>query len=249
MNMNVFKKNKKQLSIFITAGYPKLDSTIEQILFLQDQGVDFIEIGIPFSDPMADGPTIQETSSVALKNGMNLDVLFEQLKNNQHLIKTPLVLMGYLNPVLQYGLTAFLEKCRSNQIASVILPDLNPELYARFYQVEFEKHHISISFLVTPMSENDQIAKIAQLSAKSFVYLVSQVATTGNQHQFELKDQVRFAEIKTICGNTPVFMGFGIKTKDDVLYAQEQVDGAIIGTAFLKSIAEKKSSSYISGLR
>ena len=133
MEENRFKKDKKQLSIFITAGYPELNSTGEKILELQEKGVDFIEVGITFSDPMADGVVIQETSSIALNNGMHLDLLFEQLDSIKDEVKVPLVLMGYLNPVLQYGIRNFLLKCKDTNIYSVIIPDMSVEIYTRFY--------------------------------------------------------------------------------------------------------------------
>ena len=246
--MNPFKKQNKQLSIFITAGYPTLDSTTKQILTLQEQGIDFIEVGIPFSDPMADGPVIQETSSIALQNGMHLNLLFDQLFSIKENITIPLVIMGYLNPVLQYGIEKFLSKCKELNIASVILPDISLELYERFYQSNFVKYGISVSFLITPTTNNDRIEKIAKVSRNSFVYLVSQTSITGGTSFINTEMNDRYKEIKQICGETPVMLGFGINTKDDVLKAQQNCDGAIIGSAYLKVLKNGKESEFVENL-
>ena len=181
--MNKFKKDKKQLSIFITAGFPELNSTGKQILELQSKGVDFIEVGIPFSDPMADGPTIQQSSEVALKNGMTLELLFEQLKAIKEEVKIPIVLMGYLNPVLAFGLENFLAACQQVNVSTVIIPDLSFEIYQRFYQTTFEKHGVSLVFLVTPDTSEERISQIEEVSQNSFVYLVSSKKITGGKFE------------------------------------------------------------------
>lgn len=246
--MNPFKRNKKQISIFITAGYPTLESTTEQILFLQKKGIDFIEVGIPFSDPMADGPVIQETSSIALANGMQMDLLFSQLESIKDHVKIPLVLMGYLNPVLQFGLEKFLKKCQELSIASVILPDMSLELYKRFYKELFEQYNISVSFLITPLTQNERIQKIAKISEKSFVYLVSVTSITGGKIQIDDNIVNRYDEIKQLCGNTPVMIGFGISTSMDVKNAHKHCDGAIIGSAYLKALKIGKEISFMENL-
>ncbi len=246
--MNPFKTQNKQLSIFITAGYPTLESTTEQIVNLQEQGIDFIEVGIPFSDPMADGPVIQETSCIALKNGMHLDLLFEQLFSIKEKIKIPLVIMGYLNPVLQYGFEKFLSKCKELKIASVILPDMSLELYERFYKSNFEKHAISVSFLITPTTNNERIRRIAEVSKSSFVYLVSQSGITGGNSLINYKINDRYKEIKKICNDIPVMVGFGINTKEDVLKAQQNCDGAIIGSAYLKALKKGEELEFIKNI-
>lgn len=247
--MNRFKQEKKQLSIFITAGYPTLESTAPQILKLQEKGVDFIEVGIPFSDPMADGPTIQETSSIALANGMQLDLLFEQLNSIKNEVTIPLVIMGYLNPVLQFGLEKFLQKCQEATIASVILPDMSLELYQRFYQKSFEKYGISVSFLITPLTTNERIERIAAVSKNSFVYLVSQSAITGGKSNIDDEKNMRYQEIKEICGETPVMLGFGINTFEDVQKAQKNCDGAIIGSAYLKAVKNGDENLFLENLK
>ena len=243
--MNPFKKHKKQLSIFITAGYPTLESTTEQILTLQSSGIDFIEVGIPFSDPMADGPVIQETSSVALANGMQMDLLFNQLGSIKDQVKIPLVLMGYLNPVIQFGLDKFLSKCKEMAIASVILPDMSLELYERFYKTQFEKYQIPVSFLITPLTNNERIQKIAKISENSFVYLVSVTSITGGKININSNVVNRYDEVKSLCGETPVIIGFGISNASDIKNAQKHADGAIIGSAYLKAVSKGDSVQFI----
>jgi tryptophan synthase alpha chain len=246
--MNPFKKDKKQVSIFITAGYPELDSLKGQLLQLQEQGVDFIEVGIPFSDPMADGPVIQETSSIALHNGMKLGLLLGQLDEVKSEIKTPLVLMGYLNPVLQFGLDAFLSRCQSLNIASLILPDLSVELYETKYKAVFEKYNIPVTFLVTPLSPDDRVQRVAQVSKNSFVYLVGQNSTTGQGYDINSTMTNRYAELKALCGDTPLFLGFGIDSKEKKEQAFTSVDGVIVGTAYLKAVKNNAEIAFVEGL-
>lgn len=234
--MNRFKKDNKQVSIFVTAGYPKLDSLKGQLLQLQELDVDFAEVGIPFSDPMADGPVIQETSSIALANGMKLGLLLEQLDAMKNEIHIPLVLMGYLNPVLQFGLDAFLQKCRNLNIASLILPDLSIELYETKYRAAFEKYGIPVTFLVTPLTPNERVKRIAQVCQNSFVYLVGQNGITGQGYDISNTLSTRYAELKALCGSTPLFMGFGIDSKAKKEQAFKSVDGVIVGTAYLKAV-------------
>jgi tryptophan synthase alpha chain len=246
--MNPFKKEKKQLSIFITAGYPTLNSTVDQILELQKLNVDFIEVGIPFSDPMADGETIQETSAIALQNGMNLDILFNQLESAKSEIHTPLVLMGYLNPVLQYGLERFLLKCQQLKIASVILPDISLELYQRFYQVLFEAYKVPVSFLITSFTSDERIQEMAKASQNSFLYLVGQSSITGEIRNEATALGERFKVIKTLCGETPVMLGFGINSLEKVQQAHASCDGAIVGTAYLKALKKNDAFQFVESL-
>lgn len=242
---NPFIKQNKQISIFITAGYPSLESTTEQILLLQNKGIDFIEVGIPFSDPMADGPVIQQTSSIALANGMQMDLLFEQLDSIKDQVKIPLVMMGYLNPVLQYGLDKFLMKCKEQNIASVILPDMSLEIYERFHKKQFEQIGISVSFLITPLTQDDRIKKIAEASKNSFVYLVSKTSITGEKNDIDSKLVARYQEIKVLCAETPVMLGFGISTLKDIEKAHVHCDGAIIGSAFLKAVEKDSLVAFL----
>ncbi len=225
-----------------------MESTTEQILKLQSSGIDFIEVGIPFSDPMADGPVIQETSSIALANGMQMDLLFSQLASINDQVTIPLVLMGYLNPVIQYGLDKFLARCKELSIASVILPDMSLELYERFYKIQFEQFQIPVSFLITPLTDNDRIKKIAEISANSFVYLVSVTSITGGKLTINDDIETRYDEIKELCGETPVMIGFGISNSVDVKNAQKHCDGAIIGTAYLKAVKNNEELLFLENL-
>ncbi|MES2588571.1 MAG: tryptophan synthase subunit alpha [Bacteroidota bacterium] len=240
-------KNKKQVSIFITAGFPKLESTTEQILFLQEKGVDFIEVGIPFSDPMADGETIQKSSSIALANGMNLEILFKQLVSIQNKVKIPLVLMGYLNPVLQFGLERFLVKCNELKISELIIPDISFEIYQFKYKELFEKYKIELCFLITPKTSNERIKLISQNCKNGFIYLVSQNTTTGQENS-KADLSKRYQEIKSLCKDVPLMMGFGISDKNGIQKAHEHCNGAIIGSAYLKAVENNTSESFIESL-
>ena len=246
--MNPFKKNKKQVSIFVTAGYPELDSLKGQLLQLQQQGVDFIEVGIPFSDPMADGPVIQETSSIALHNGMKLGLLLQQLDEIKGEIHIPLVLMGYLNPVLQFGLDTFLSRCQSLSIASLILPDLSVELYETKYKDVFDKYGIPVTFLITPLTPDDRVQRVAKVCKNSFVYLVGQNSITGQGYDINEGMANRYTELKALCGDTPLFLGFGIDSKQKKEQAFASVDGVIVGTAYLKSVKNNAEVDFVEGL-
>ena len=246
MKLNPFRKETKQLSVFTTAGYPQLDSLKEQIKTFEKYKIDFIEVGIPFSDPIADGPVIQNTSSIAIKNGMNLNIIFKQLKEIRTSI--PIVLMGYLNPVMNFGIENFLKQCAECNIASVILPDLSLEIYQRDYQLLFEEYNLSPVFLITPKTDENRILKIAQLCKDSFVYLVSDNATTGKTMNPISKRAESFKRIKELCSETPLMVGFGIKSKDDVEQIQKVVDGAIIGSAYLKTVGTNTEEQFLQGL-
>lgn len=246
--MNRFKKKEKQTSIFITAGYPEFNSLPVQLEFLQHSGVDFIEVGIPFSDPMADGPTIQATSSVALKNGMSIDHLFAQLSEIQGSIHIPLVLMGYLNPVMQYGFEAFLAKCKTLNIAALILPDLSLELYEARYRNYFETAGIPLSFLVTPQTSDERVKRIAETCKNSFVYLVSQNSITGGQAAIDSSVLKRYEQIKGLCGETPLFLGFGIDSNEKRQLGFQYCDGVIVGSAYLKAVESEVQQSFLEAL-
>lgn len=238
----------KKLSIFITAGYPSIENTIEQILMLQEKGVDFIEVGIPFSDPMADGPVIQETSNIAIQNGMNLTLLFSLLEKHKSEIKIPLVMMGYFNPIFLFGVERFLENCISCNIRQLIIPDISMEVYERSYRHIFERYGVSLCFLVTPLSSNERILKAAKLSEKGFVYLVSQNTITGDGNTSTANHEKRYMEIKELCDSTPVMLGFGIKNREDVERACQTCDGAIIGTAYLKALGQNQGAAFVSDI-
>ena len=240
--MNPFKKTEKSVSIFVTAGYPYKTSLPEQIRFLRDQGIDFLEIGIPFSDPMADGPVIQEISSTALKNGMNLELLFEQLSGIKEQIKIPLVLMGYLNPILQFGLSAFLEKCKSIGISGLIIPDLSFELVQQKYQDYFRSYDVPLIYLITP-----RITQRARARSRSFIYLAGQNKITGSSYSLSV-NSARYSEIKSLCGEVPLFLGFGISNAAQKREAFSHADGVIIGSAYLKALSEQKEKEFLENL-
>lgn len=242
---NIFKKEKKQISIFITAGYPNTESTINQIIMLQKAGIDFIELGIPFSDPMADGPVIQETSNVSIENGMSVELLFELLSKNQDKISAPLVIMGYLNPIFHYGLENFLKKCKEVNIRHLIIPDISLEVYEKYYQSFFEQFGITLCFLVTPLTSNERIQKMAKISSDGFIYLVSQNSITGENKEVNLGLEKRYMEIKKLCLETPLMIGFGIKNREDIQKGQKFADGAIIGSAYLKAVKLKNEVNFL----
>lgn len=246
--MNPFKKQHKQTSIFITAGFPELNSLESQLELLQNKGIDFIEIGIPFSDPLADGPTIQASSSIAIANGMSIQTLFQQLSSLKRKVNVPLVLMGYLNPVMQFGLEFFLDRCDELGIKALILPDLSYELYIARYKVIFEKYKVQLCFLITPQTENERIQLIAEQCQNSFVYLVSQNSITGNAIEMDNQLIRRYQEIKALCGNTPVFLGFGIDSAQKRKNGFESCDGVIVGTAYLKAVEKREEIHFLTEL-
>lgn len=245
--MNPFKKTKKSVSIFITAGYPEKESLPQQILSLQEQGIDFLEIGIPFSDPMADGPIIQETNTIALKNGMTLPLLLEQLESIKNQVNIPLVLMGYLNPILQFGLETFLGKCEFLGISGLIIPDLSYELAHSKYREIINESTIPLIYLITPGTSDERVSQIVAASSNAFVYLVGQNSITGSAYSLQ-KHATRYKQMKQICADVPLFLGFGISTADQKKEAFHYTDGVIVGSAYLKAISEKKEIHFIEKL-
>lgn len=241
--MNPFKQSKKLTSIFITAGYPTINSLPEQILQLQEQGIDFIEVGIPFSDPMADGPIIQESSSIAIQNGITLESIFSQLESIKAQVHIPLVLMGYFNSAMQYGLDDFMQKCDDLNIAGLIFPDLSFELLHSKYASLLEYTTPFIP-LITPSTSSERIRKIANQAENAFIYLVSNSSTTGSTTSKGLAID-RIQEIKSICSSTPLMIGFGINSKEKLQEVHSLVDGGIIGSAYIQSIQENNSYAFI----
>ena len=229
------EKDQNILSVFSTAGYPKLNDTVPILEALQNSGADLIEIGIPFSDPMADGPTIQQSSDVALKNGMRLEVLFEQLKIVRQTVKIPLILMGYLNPVMQYGMEKFIQKCSEVGIDGLILPDLPVYEYQTHYEELFKAHDLKNIFLISPQTSEARVKQIDQLS-DAFIYMVATSGTTGSKKSISPDQVAYFDRIKALNLKNPVIAGFGISDKASFRKVCQHAQGAIIGSAFVKAV-------------
>ena len=230
------KEDKKLLSIYFTAGYPNLEDTITIIQNLEKNSVDMIEIGLPFSDPLADGPTIQASSTQALKNGMASKILFEQLADIRKVVSTPLIIMGYFNPILQYGVDAFCAKCHEIGIDGLIIPDLPVDVYNEQYKAIFEKYGLINVFLITPQTSDERIRYIDSLS-NGFIYMVSSASTTGSQSGFGAEQINYFKRIANMNLNNPQIVGFGISNNSTFKEATQYAKGAIIGSAFIKHLA------------
>ena len=230
------QENKKLLSIYFTAGYPKINDTVSIIKELETNGVDMIEIGLPFSDPLADGPTIQESSTKAIEYGMTTSLLFEQLKDIRKTVQIPLIIMGYFNPMMQFGIEKFCQKCASVGIDGLIIPDLPLHVYETEYKAIFEKYDLKNIFLITPQTTNERIQQIDEIS-DSFIYMVSSAAVTGSQSGFGSEQMDYFKRISDLKLKNPQIVGFGIKDKQTFSEATKYQNGAIIGSAFIKFIA------------
>lgn len=234
--------DKKLLSIYFTAGYPSLDDTVPIIKELENSGVDMIEIGLPFSDPLADGPTIQASSTAALKNGMTTSVLFDQLQNIRSEVQIPLIIMGYFNPMLQFGVEAFCEKCQETGIDGLIIPDLPVDVYQEKYQETFEKYGLLNMLLITPQTSDERIRYIDSVSS-GFIYMVSSASTTGAKTGFGEEQKNYFQRISKLELNNPQIVGFGISNNETFNQATTYAKGAIIGSAFIKHITENPVNS------
>jgi len=232
------QEDKKLLSIYFTAGYPKIEDTVTIIQNLEKSGVDLIEIGLPFSDPLADGPTIQASSTQALKNGMTTKLLFEQIKDIRKTVNIPLIIMGYFNPMLQYGVENFCKKCQEVGIDGLIIPDLPVDEYHDKYQSIFEKYGLISVFLITPQTSNERIQFIDSIS-NGFIYMVSSASVTGSQSGFGSEQTDYFKRIADMNLNNPQIVGFGISDNKTFTQAAKHTNGAIIGSAFIKHLTEK----------
>jgi tryptophan synthase alpha chain len=231
------EENKKILSIYFSAGYPNLNDTVQIIQDLEKSGVDMIEIGLPFSDPLADGPTIQESSTKALHNGMTTKLLFEQLTNIRNSVKIPLIIMGYFNPILQYGVEEFCRKCQEIGIDGLIIPDLPVAIYAENYKETFEKYGLINIFLITPQTSEERIRFIDKVS-NGFIYMVSSASVTGNSIGFGNEQESYFARIAQMKLKNEQIIGFGISNKETFMQATQFAKGAIIGSAFIKHLTK-----------
>lgn len=234
----LFENKKKDiLSIYFTAGYPNLNDTCDVIRELENNGIDLIEVGIPFSDPMADGPTIQASGTVALHNGMTLRLLFDQLKNIRKDVSIPLIMMGYLNPIMRYGFDNFCKKCKEIGLDGAIIPDLPFDDYINEYKPIADKYDIKIVMLITPETSDERIRLIDE-HTDSFIYMVSSAATTGAQQSFDDKKQAYFRKINGMNLRNPRLIGFGISNKATLEAAQANSSGAIIGSKFITLLKE-----------
>ncbi len=238
------RKQHNILNVYCTAGYPKLDSTLEVMQALQANGADIIELGMPYSDPLADGPIIQESSAKAIENGMTINKLFEQLKDMRNPNSSlavggiPVILMGYMNPVLQYGFEKFCVKAAEVGIDGLILPDLPMYEYETEYGEIIKKYNLDLIFLVTPETKEDRLRKIDALSS-GFIYAVSSSSTTGSNKDIN-DQQSYFQKLRDMKLKNPVFVGFGIKDKQTFKAACKFTNGAIIGSAFIKALSNGK---------
>lgn len=247
------EKRNNILSVYLTSGYPQLQDTTTVIKSLARAGVDFIEIGLPFSDPVADGPTIQHSSEIALENGMNTKLLFEQIKDIRKDVKIPLLIMGYINPIIQYGVDEFCKEAAAIGIDGLILPDLPMQEYLDIYQPIFEEHGLFNIFLITPQSSDERIRWIDD-NSKGFIYMVATAGTTGartgiSEEQIKYFERIQKLNLK----NVPI-VGFGISDKASYDTACKYVGGTIIGSAFIKALdnqgtLEEKIENFIRSIR
>jgi tryptophan synthase alpha chain len=227
------------LSVYFTAGHPGLDTAPRIIGALAAAGADMIEIGMPFSDPMADGPVIQQSSSTALKNGMNLKLLFSQLKDIRKTVDIPLLLMGYLNPVLQYGMENFCSDCAIAGIDGLILPDMPLQVYHEEYQGIVEKYGLRYILLISPQTSDERIRKI-DAASNGFIYTVSSSSTTGVKGSFSEEQLSYFKRIREMKLTNPTLVGFGISDGRGFATVCSYARGAIIGSAFVKMLSETR---------
>jgi len=228
----------KKLNIYFTAGIPQLEDTTDIIKLIQDAGADMIEIGMPYSDPVADGPVIQKAHEQALQNGMTIEKLFSQLKTIKNEIKIPVILMGYINPVLSFGFEKFCAACSESGVSGLILPDLPPIEFEKNYQQILKKYNLNFTFLVTPETSDKRIQYLDSLSS-GFLYAVSSSSTTGNDNTI-LKNEYYLSKVASLPLKNPVMIGFGIKSKEDFENVTEKADGGIIGTAFVNILLQDK---------
>ena len=228
------------LSVFFTAGYPELNDTIPILQHLQSAGVDLVEVGIPYSDPLADGPVIQQTGQQAIRNGMNLHLLLQQLKEAKESIQITVLLMGYLNPVMQYGIEKFAEDCFHAGVSGVIIPDLPLDEYLLKYDSIFRKYQIANINLITPRTSEERIRYIDEHS-NGFIYVVSSSSITGNSLSLQEATIRYFSMIRDMKLNNPCLIGFGIQDHESFQMASEYAQGAIIGSAFLRMLSSSKN--------
>ena len=235
---DLFNQNKEGLlNIFFTAGYPKLNSTVQIAQALDKSGVKIVEIGMPYSDPLADGETIQDSSKVALNNGINVDIMFSQIQSISETTNLTIILMGYLNQFLALGVEHFLSLSQSVGIKGMIIPDLPMDIYEEKYKKLFEKYEIAISFLVTPRTSIERVKEANRLST-GFLYLVADNSITGGDSgEFSSEQIAYFQRIKDFNLSSPSLIGFGVKTAEQFALAKKYANGAIIGSKFIRKLS------------
>ncbi|WP_374948211.1 tryptophan synthase subunit alpha [Mucilaginibacter sp.] len=252
LNKLFAEKEHDLLSIYYTAGYPALNTTVDIAEALEKAGADFLEIGFPYSDPVADGPTVQHSSETALNNGMTLNVLFEELKELRSRVNIPVLLMGYVNPIVQYGVERFCKQAAAVGVDGIIVPDLPMYEYELLYSNHFEDNKLSNIFLVTPQTSEERIRKIDQLS-NSFIYLLSSSSVTGGSLQLTDSIEAYYKRVKAMELNNPAIIGFGISNNKTFSKACEYANGAIVGSAFVKLLAQddymNKIPAFIKGIK
>lgn len=238
---SLFKnKQERVLSIYFTAGFPKLEDTLSIMEAIQEGGADIIEIGVPYSDPIADGPTIQDSNQIALENGMSLKKLFQQLEGFRSKIELPVVLMGYLNPIIQYGMEAFCKKCQEVGIDGLILPDLPMQQYLDEFKSVFEQYGLVNTFLISPQTSEKRILEIDQ-NTDGFIYMVSSHSITGAKTGISEEQIAYFKRVRAMNLSNPRLIGFGISDSETFTTASNYSNGAIIGSAFIKKIKDSKN--------
>ena len=239
----LFADNKKDLlSIYFCAGAPTLDGTANVIRTLAANGISMIEIGIPFSDPMADGPVIQDAATKALRNGMSLKLLFEQLKDIRKDVSIPLVLMGYMNPIVRFGFEQFCQKCVEVGIDGMILPDLPFKDYMEEFKPIADRYDLRIIMLITPETSEERI-RFIDSNTDGFIYMVSSAAITGAQKEFDAAKQAYFNKVHAMNLQHPTMIGFGISNKQTLESAQANANGAIIGSKFVQLLDAAKGDA------
>jgi tryptophan synthase alpha chain len=246
LNQLFASKKDNLLSIYYTAGYPALNTTVDIAEALEKAGVDFLEVGFPYSDPVADGPTIQHSSEQALENGMTLNKLFEELTELRKRVTIPILLMGYVNPIVQYGVERFCKKAAELGVDGIIVPDLPMYEYEELYSSYFINNNLSNIFLVTPQTSADRIRKIDELS-NSFIYLLSSSSITGGSLQLTNNIEDYYKRVKAMELKNPAIIGFGISDNATFTKACEYANGAIVGSKFVKLLAEENYMEKIPG--
>jgi len=248
------EKPTNNLSVYFTAGYPNLGDTVKIVQLLEKHGADIVEIGMPYSDPVADGPVIQASNDKALDNGMNISLLFDQLADIRKTVKIPLILMGYYNPVLQYGMKAFCQKCKQVGIDAVILPDLPSDVYKELHERDFVENELQNIFLITPQTSEARIRMFDEIST-GFIYAVSSSSITGKQsNETGSSKEIYFKRLQQMKLKNPMMIGFGISDQTTFEQACKYGNGAIVGSAFIKMLPEngdmeQNIKEFIAGIK